>query len=132
MNYDDIIHLSRPSSPKRARMSMVDRGAQFSPFAALTGYDAAIKETARLTTSPMELTESEKLRLNEQVQALLEKIGQKPAASITYFQPDLRKEGGEYVTEILRIAKPDPYGRGIVCTDGRMILFQDIIALEEV
>ncbi len=130
--YDDIIHLSRPASPRRARMSMVDRGAQFSPFAALTGYDAAIRETARLTLSRIELTESEKLRLNETLQPLLERLEHKPAASVTWFRPDERKEGGEYVTETVRIARPDPYGRGLLLTDGRMLLFEDILALEEV
>ncbi len=129
--YDDIIGLPHPVSAKRGHMSMVDRGAQFSPFAALTGYDAAIKETARLTGCRIELTESEKLLLNETVQVLMEKMESHPAVSVTYFQPDVRKEGGEYVTETVRIAKPDPYGRGLILTDGRMLLFEDITALEE-
>lgn len=129
--YDDIIHLSRPESGKRARMSMIDRGAQFSPFAALVGYDAAIQETARLTGSRIELTEGEKLALNEQVLAISEIIHTQPEIRITHFKEDLRKEGGEYVTEVARIRKIDPYGRGMILTDGRLILFEDIIALEE-
>lgn len=129
--YDDIIGLPHPVSTRRARMSMVDRGAQFSPFAALTGYDAAIKETARLTASRIELTESEKLLLNERLQEILERLEQSPEVAITHFRPDIRKEGGEYVTENCRIKKPDPYGRGLVLTDGRMVLFEDIIAVEE-
>ena len=130
-NYDDIIHLSRPVSGRRARMSMVDRGAQFSPFAALVGYDAAIQETARLTGKRMELTDGEKLVLNEQVLAISERIHTQPQIAITHFKEDLRKEGGEYVTEKCRVRKIDPYGRGLILTDGRMILFEDIIALEE-
>lgn len=127
--YDDIIDLPHHVSAKRARMSMVDRGAQFSPFAALTGYDAAIQETARLTNSRVELTEGEKLELNEKIQNLLEKP--KAEASVTHFVPDLLKEGGEYVTERCAIHRPDPYGRGLLLNDGRMILFEDIIAVEE-
>ena len=129
--YDDIIHLSRPVSGKRARMSMVDRGAQFSPFAALTGYDAAIQETARLTGSRIELTEGEKLALNDQVLAISERIHTQPKIRITHFKEDLRKEGGEYVTETVRVRKIDPYGRGLLLTDGRLILFEDVIAMED-
>lgn len=129
--YDDIIHLSRPASPRRAKMSMVDRGAQFSPFAALVGYDAAIQETARLTGCRVELTESEKFRLNETIQQIGARISCQPEVSITWFVPDLRKEGGEYVTRKYRVKKIDPYGRGLILTDGQMISFEDIIALEE-
>lgn len=127
--YDDIINLPHPVSAKRARMSMTDRGAQFSPFAALTGYDAAIRETARLTGSRIELTEGEKLELNEKIQILLEKP--KPEASVTHFVPDPLKEGGEYVTETCAIRRPDPYGRGLLLTDGRLLLYGDIIGVEE-
>ena len=129
--YDDIIHLSRPVSAKRARMSMVDRGAQFSPFAALVGYDAAIQETARLTGSRIELTEGEKLALNEQVLAISERIHTQPEIRITHFKEDLLKEGGEYMTEAVRVRKIDPYGRGLLLTDGRLILFEDVIAMED-
>lgn len=129
--YDDIIHLSRPVSGKRPRMSMVDRGAQFSPFAALVGYDAAIRETARLTGARIELTEGEKLALNEQMLTLQEKIHSQPEVRLTWFKPDLYKEGGAYVTEAARVKKIDPYGRGLHLMDGRRVLFEDIIALEE-
>ena len=78
--YDDIIHLSRPASPRRARMSMIDRGAQFSPFAALVGYDAAIAETARLTEIQIELTESAKAAVNEQLRLLAERVRSCPRA----------------------------------------------------
>lgn len=130
-NYDDIIHLSRPTSPRRARMSMVDRGAQFSPFAALVGYDAAIAETARLTGSRVELTEGEKFRLNEAIQQIAEHISRQPLVSMTWFVPDARKEGGEYVTRQCRVKRIEPYGRGLILTDGQLIPFEDIIDLEE-
>ena len=129
--YDDIIHLCRPVSLRRARMSMVDRGAQFSPFAALVGYDAAIQETARLTGSRVELTEGEKFRLNETVQQIGARISGHPEVRVTWFVEDLRKEGGEYVTRDCRVKRIDPYGRGLILTDGQMISFEDIIALEE-
>ncbi len=129
--YDDIIGLPYPRPGKRARMSMVDRGAQFSPFAALVGYDAAIKETARLTGSRIELTEGEKLILNETIQELTGKLERQPEVQLTHFVEDLRKEGGEYVTERCRIKKIEAYGRGLVLTDGRMIPFEEIIGLEE-
>ena len=129
--YEDIIHLAHPTSPSRKRMSMIDRAAQFSPFAALVGYDAAIQETARLTGSRIELTEGEKLALNEQVLAISEIIHPQPEIRITHFKEDLRKEGGEYMTEAVRVRKIDPYGRGLLLTDGRLILFEDVIAMEE-
>lgn len=127
-NYEDILHLPRPVS-RRAKMSMIDRGAQFSPFAALVGYDAAIEETARLTGSRVELTEGEQLQLNEKILEILEK--REPKAAITHFMEDLRKAGGEYVTEICQIKKPDSYGRGLILADGRLILFADILEIEE-
>lgn len=129
-NYDDIIHLPYPRPGKRARMSMTDRGAQFSPFAALVGYDAAIKETARLTGERIELTEGEKLILNETLQEISEKLPNQPEVRVTHFLPDVRKDGGEYITERCLVKKIDPYGRGLVLSDGRMILFEDIIGLE--
>lgn len=129
-NYDDIINLPYPRPGKRARMSMTDRGAQFSPFAALVGYDAAIKETARLTGNRIELTEGEKLILNETIQEIAGKLPNQPEVRITHFLPDIRKDGGEYVSEQCRIKKIEPYGRGLILADGRMILFEDIIGLE--
>lgn len=127
--YQDIIHLSRPTSAKRAKMSMVDRGAQFSPFAALVGYEDAIRETARLTNRKVELTEGEMMALNEKIRDLLEHPGAQ--AGITHFVQDLRKEGGAYVTENCCIRKVDPYGRGLILADGRMILFENIFDVQE-
>jgi len=129
--YDDIINLPHYRSAKRAGMSMIDRGAQFSPFAALTGYEEAIQETARRTGSRIELTEGEQLRLNETIQDLLERIGEQPEILITRFVEDLRKDGGEYVTIRGRLRKIDPYGRGLILADGGLIPFGDILELEE-
>ena len=88
--YDDIIHLSRPESPKRARMSMLDRGAQFSPFAALTGHDEMICETARLTDFQTDLDEGEKLLLNEKLQRISQILEENPSIQIVI---DLHRDG---------------------------------------
>lgn len=128
--YDDIIHLSRPVSPKRARMSMTDRGAQFSPFAALVGYDAAIAETARLTDFQIELTEGAKAALNEKLRLLAENVKSCPAVSVLYFLPDERKSGGAYVTVTGQVKKVDVYRELLILADGREILFSRIYEIE--
>lgn len=130
-SYDDIINLPHHVSPKRARMSMTDRGAQFSPFAALTGFDAAIEETARLTHRRIELTEGEKAILNEKIQRILERIAEQPEIAVTYFVPDLRKTGGVYTRMTGRVKKIDAYQRVILMTDGTAIPFDEITDLEE-
>ena len=104
--YDDIIHLPHPDSPKHPRMSLYDRAAQFSPFAALTGHSAAIAETGRMTDQRMELDEYEMARVDAELQRLQELLPGRPTASITYFVPDERKNGGSYQTvtgEVKRI-----------------------------
>ena len=88
-NYDDIINLPHHVSSKRPQMPMLDRAAQFSPFAALTGYDDAIHETARLTNDKVDLSEEEKETLDMKQQILLEKLSDHPALTITYFVPSV-------------------------------------------
>lgn len=124
--YDDIINLPHHVSAKRARMSMTDRGAQFSPFAALTGFDAAIHETARLTDFRIELDESAKELLNEKILTIAESAGQQPEITVTYFCPDERKTGGAYVSLTGRAQKVDAYRRAILMTDGTVIPFEEI------
>ena len=97
--YDDIINLPHYISQKRPQMSMLDRAAQFSPFAALTGYDAAIKETGRLTDERIELEEEALTILNMKYQMLMDALPDNPEVTITYFVPDERKEGGSYVSK---------------------------------
>ena len=130
--YDDILHLSRPESPNRARMSMVDRGAQFSPFAALVGYDAAIAETARLTDFQIELTEGAKAELNETLRSIAENVRRCPEVRITWFVPDERKSGGAYVTAHGCVKKVDAYREMLVLTDGREIPFGCIYEIAQV
>lgn len=93
-NYDDIIGLPHPEPQTHPRMSLHDRAAQFSPFAALTGHSAAIAETGRLTDSRVILDEYEMARVDDALQKLQELLPQKPMASVTYFVPDAKKAGG--------------------------------------
>lgn len=124
--YDDILYLPHHVSPTRPQMSMMDRAAQFSPFAALTGYDAAIKETGRLTDERMELTEDELDTLNMKYQILMERLGEKPEVRITYFRPDSRKAGGSYVTASGIVKKADAFDRLIYMMNGTIIPMDDI------
>ena len=110
-------------------MSMSDRAAQFSPFAALTGYDAAVEETARLTDRRIELDEYEAQHLDEQIQKLSGHLQEHPEVSITYFLPDARKDGGEYVTVTGRVKKIENYERRIVLMDGRLIPIHEVISI---
>ena len=128
--YDDIIQLPHHISRKHPQMSMEDRAAQFSPFAALTGYDAAIAETARLTDQRVELDEYERQALNEKLQFISEHLSEHPKVSITYFLPDARKDGGEYVTVTGNVKKIDDYEHKIVLMDGMGILMEDMIGIE--
>lgn len=128
--YDDIIGLAHPVSGKRARMSLADRAAQFSPFAALTGFEDAIAETGRRTDRRIELTEGEKFRLNEKIRELIPRMEKGHPVSLTWFRPDLLKEGGEYRMEEVCIRRLDPYGRGLMLEDGRLVFYEDILDLE--
>lgn len=109
---------------------MLDRAAQFSPFAALTGYDAAIKETGRLTGQRIELTEECRAVLDRKQQVLLENLTEHPEVSVTYFVPDERKSGGTYVTVAGRVKKVDEYQRLLLLTDGTRIPLTEVLELE--
>ena len=128
-NYDDIINLPHHTSPTRPRMSMIDRAAQFSPFAALTGYDAAVKETARLTDWRIELDEYEKAALDERLCLLQEHLKEFPQVTITYFQPDARKSGGSYLSVTGSVKKIDNYEKCIVMTDKQKIAIDDVMEI---
>lgn len=128
--YDDIINLPHPTSQKRPRMSVQDRAAQFSPFAALTGYDAAIRETARLTEERIELNEYEQAVLDQRITLLQEHLKDLPEVTITYFQPDERKEGGKYRSLTGVVKKIDPYERQIILADQSRIPIESILNLE--
>ena len=112
--YDDIINLPHHRSEARPHMSAYDRAAQFSPFAALTGYDDAVEETARLTDEKAELTDDAKELLNAKILTLAQVIDTAPTVSITYFVPDRKKEGGAYVTVRGQVTSIDEYERVLV------------------
>lgn len=122
--YEDIIDLPYPR--KHPRMSNYDRGAQFSPFAALTGFEAAIAETARLTDRKIELDEGGKALLDEKLRKIEEEIFDQPEITVTFFRADLRKAGGSYVRKQGRVRKLDPYSRAVVFTDGEAVPIDDI------
>lgn len=128
--YDDIINLPHHVSPTRPQMSMINRAAQFSPFAALTGYDAAIKETGRLTDSRIELLEDDRAALDRKQQLLADHLSNHPEVSVTYFIPDERKDGGAYVTVTCIVKRIDDVQRAMMLTDGTIIPIDEIIDLE--
>ena len=128
--YDDIIHLPHPTSKNRPRMSIHDRAAQFSPFAALSGHAAAIAETARLTDRKLELNEDTRAELDRRQAILLEHISERPEVTVTWFCPDEKKAGGAYVTTTGRLKKIDEIERVLVLTDGARIPLEDVAGLE--
>lgn len=125
-NYNDIIELPHHTSPVRDRMSMINRAAQFSPFAALTGYDEAVKETARVTKEKIELDENAKAMLDEKLQIIAEHLGEHLEVTILYFQPDMKKTGGEYVKITGTVKKIDQFERNIRMMDGTKISIDEI------
>lgn len=124
--YEGIINLPHHISDRHARMPMVDRAAQFSPFAALTGYDAAVKETARLTDSRTELTEEAKEILDAQLREAAE-LGE--TVCITYFAPDKKKVGGAYVDSVGKVKKIDRIEGIVLMSGGTSILIENIVNL---
>lgn len=126
--YDDIIHLPHHVSSRRARMSDYDRAAQFSPFAALTGHDAAIAETARRTEPAIELDENELELLNRELLFLLENPGTE--AAFTFFRPDARKAGGSYITVSDIVRKIDTNRREVILSRGDIIPIDSIYRIQ--
>ena len=124
--YDDIINLPHHISKNHPQMDTLNRAAQFSPFAALTGYDDAIEETARLTDRRIDLDEVSKAILDEKLRIIMEQLGNKPEIEITYFQPDEKKSGGAYVSVSGIVKKIDYYKRLVLLQDGTRIKIEDI------
>ena len=128
--YDDIINMKHYSSPNRPRMSRVKRAAQFAPFAALTGYDAAVAETARLTDKKHELTEDESIIISIQLQILSENADSKPEVTITHFVPDSRKNGGAYEKNMGNVKRVNKEEMKVIFTNGTAIDISDICRIE--
>ena len=125
-DYSDILDLPRPASPTRKKMSMIDRGAQFSPFAALTGYEDAVEETARLTDREVILTDESKAMLDAKLQIIAAHLDELPKVAISHFVPDAKKAGGAYTVTVGII-------RELNLTDGCIVMMdKQKIAIERI
>ena len=129
--YDDIRNVPHRVRVSHPHMPNIERAAQFSPFAALTGFEGAIEETARLTDDLRDISDSEREKLDAALAGLMRNPDPKADVKITYFVPDARKEGGEYVTEKVRIRRVDTDRREIVTMDKRRIAIDMILSLGE-
>lgn len=129
--YDDIIDHPHYEPKRHPRMSMLNRAAQFAPFAALTGYDAAIGETARLTETQLELEEYDNQRLNDILVRLAAQVAKRPAITVIYFKPDERKAGGAYHTLTGNLKTIDEATHSLVMADGTRIPLGSVLDLEE-
>ena len=129
-SYYDIINLPHHVSASRPRMSALDRAAQFSPFAALTGYEDAVAEAARLTDTKIELDEYAKGAINERLNAIQDTLDEQPEVSITYYLPDKKKSGGVYVTVTGCVKKVDEYEHIVVMRDGTNVPIDDISEID--
>ena len=127
--YDDIIHLPHHVSQNYPQMPMLDRAAQFAPFAALTGYEAVVGETARLTAQKRELDAQEAEELNRQLAAVIEHLSERPEVTVEYFVPDERKAGGAYVTVTGRVRHVSVPEKTLVMADGTVIPIEDVVSI---
>ena len=134
--YDDIINLPHHVSTRHPQMPLLDRAAQFSPFAALTGHDAAIKETQRLTDEWIELNEDRKELLDEKLQMIRESLSTGkgghglPEIMFTYFKPDGKKSGGAYLSIQGKVKKIDEYSHQVILEDGTAMTIEHIAGIE--
>ncbi len=128
--YDDILHLPHHVSEKHPQMSMIDRAAQFSPFAALTGYEDAIDETARWTDTKRELTEEEQQIINAKLHALMTHEKEAPEVTVSFFTQDARKAGGTYETVLGKVKRVNVFEGTLELRSGTIIPFEDILSLE--
>ena len=128
--YSKLKNITRPQYPDLPPMSIEDRAAQFSPFAAVVGYDDAVEETARYTDSMIELSEDEVVLLNGALARLRESIDEKPQIRVSYFVPDDKKDGGEYVSKTGIVKRIDEYENVLIFTDGDKVAVSSIIKVE--
>lgn len=128
--YDDMLYLPHHISATRPQMSVQDRAAQFSPFAALTGFHAAINETARVTEGKAELEEDALAELDRRIRMLAERLDEQPEVAVTYFQPDEKKAGGAYVRVTGVAKKVDELQRTLLLQNGSRIPMDDILKME--
>ncbi|MDO5328755.1 MAG: hypothetical protein Q4E88_01465 [Coriobacteriia bacterium] len=131
-NYDDIINLPRwnPDSIKHPRMTIYNRSAQFAPFAALTGFEEAVDETARLTTPKIELNQEQIEELNKNIAYLKKHLSEHPQITVTYFREDLEKPGGSYITRADCIQNINDFERKLHLISGLKIPIENIFSIE--
>ena len=127
--YEDIINLPHPVSKRHPQMPLLDRAAQFSPFAALTGHEDAVRETARLTDKCVELDESVVKILDSKLQFLADRLVKKPVVEFSYFKADEKKQGGSYEKITGTVRKIDLYERKIIMDEGKSIAIDDLIEI---
>ena len=120
-DHTDILDMPRPAFPNRKKMSMTDRGAQFSPFAALTGYEDAVEETARLTDREITLTEDAKAMLDDKLRLLAAHLDDLPEIAVSHFVPDTKKAGGAYAVTVGIVREINPTEGCIVMMDKQKI-----------
>lgn len=128
--YDDIINLPHHVSRTHPQMPMANRAAQFAPFAALTGYEAAVNETARITEEKISLDEDARAALDETLRIITCQPPETVRAAVTYFLPDTQKTGGAYVTVTGFVKKTDPYERLLIMAGGTQIPLADILNIQ--
>ena len=128
--YDDIISLPHPTSSRHPRMPISDRAAQFSPFAALAGHSAALAETARLTDRQIELSDDDKAVLDQKQRILLEHIKECPEITVTWFRPDEKKDGGQYITTTGRLRRIDECNQVLILVDDIKIPLTHVVDLD--
>ena len=127
--YDDIINLPHYEPKNHKRMSMYARAAQFAPFAALTGYEDSVKETARVTNKRIEIDDEVKAILDWKLQEIQEDIFKEPIVTITYFVPDIKKSGGKYVTVTGNVKKVDEFKQVIILDKNKEIPIGEVIEI---
>ena len=128
--YDDIINLPHHQSTMRAHMSLHDRAAQFAPFAALTGHEEAVEETARLTDERIILDETAIEKINQKIYDIVQHLPEKRIVSITYFRPDALKKGGAYLTDVGSVNKVDENEKKVFMDSGMEIEMEQIVEVE--
>ena len=127
--YEKYYELQYPFDDSRPRMPLHDRAAQFAPFAALSGHEEAIEETARLTEEKILLDETAIQAINEKLHELSQRLGEKPTVSITYFKPDKQKNGGAYLTDIGTVKKIDEIEKVVIMDSGMKIPMEHIVSI---
>ena len=128
--YEDIVNLPRHISKVHPQATMADRAARFSPFAAISGYEDMVKEAARVTEERIDITDAAKELLNEKLNMIIEFLDEEPEVTITYFEPDKKKDGGAYISITGTVKRIDEYERIVLMSDDKKIRTEEIYAIE--